>query len=225
VRRAADIHYNNRQKVGDMSNGDRMSLAEGAHMAGMALLLAFAAAFILSSARAAKPADGQDLPEIIQALIAAGAGATLQWRDLEASLRARWSEAAAAVRPPGLEQASTVRSAQVPSRLPAEGAKRRQDNWQIMAWGSAQAPRAISVTRDVSDAAGTGLEDALRTSGVPFMIECETPTVRHYRLGGRKGAYAAQYAVQGRQEIVFFWAVPPEALLRRDGCLITSVTR
>ena len=205
-----------------MSNGDRMSLADGAHVAGMALLLAFAAAFILSSARAAKPADGQDLAEIIQALVAAGSGAALQWRDLETRLRGRWSEAAPAARPPGLEQMSTVRSAQVPTR---PDAKRRQDNWQIMAWGSAHAPRAISVARDASGQPQADLEDALRASGVPFMIECETPSVRHYRLGGRNGAYAAQYADAGGQEIVFFWSLPPEALLRRDGCLVTSVKR
>ena len=40
---------------------------------------------------------------------------------------------------------------------------------------------------------------------------------------GRSGGYAAQYAAPGgNQEILFFPAAPPEALLRRDGCLITS---
>ena len=54
-----------------------MSLAEGTHVAGMAMLLAFAAAFILSSARAAKPADGQELPEIITALTQPSSAAAL----------------------------------------------------------------------------------------------------------------------------------------------------
>jgi hypothetical protein len=202
-----------------MSNGDRMSLAEGSHLAGMALLLAFAAAFILSSARAAKPAEGQDLPGIIQALTLPAAAGAMAWRELAARLRLKWSEAPPGAWPPGLETASTVRLAQVPSRVPADGARRRPDNWQIMAWGSLHSPSAVRVRRDGPAA---DLEHALRTSGVPFTLECETDLVRHYRLRGRSGGYAAQYAAPGgNQEILFFPAAPPEALLRRDGCLIT----
>ena len=85
-----------------MSNGDRMSLPEGAHVAGMALLLAFAAAFILSSARAAKPVEGQALAEIVAALVLPGASGALRWRELETRLGARWIEAPPGTRPPGL---------------------------------------------------------------------------------------------------------------------------
>jgi hypothetical protein len=204
-----------------MSNADRMSLAEGAHLAGMALLLAFAAAFILSSARAAKPAEGQDLPDIITALTVPVAAGTIAWRELGTRLRVKWSEAPPGAWPPGLETSSTVRLAQVPARVPVEGSRQRPDNWQITAWGSVQSASAVRVSRD---GPGADLEQALRASGVPFTIECETDLVRHYRLHGRRGGYAAQYAVGGgQQEILFFPVAPPEALLRRDGCLISSV--
>jgi hypothetical protein len=198
-----------------------MSLAEGTHVAGLALLLAFAAAFILSSARAARPAEGQELPEIITALTLPAASGVLPWRDLEARLRGRWADAAPAARPPGLEKASTVRTAQVPARA-APDSKCRADTWQVVAWGSAQTPNALSLRREGRQGAGDELEQALRSSGVPFMIQCETDRVRHYRLAGRN-AYAAQYGVPGgEQEILYFWSTPPDALLRRDGCLLAS---
>jgi len=201
-----------------------MSLAEGAHVAGMALLLAFAAAFILSSARAAKPPEGQALAEIVAALVLPGATGALPWRELETRLRARWVETPSAARPPGLEAASTARVVQLPSRAPADGPRRPADNWQIAGWGSSQSPNAVSVRRNGQQIAGDDLEQALRSSGVPFMIECETDSVRHYRLAGKTAAYAAQYA--GTQpEILFFWNSPPEALLRRDGCLIANARR
>jgi hypothetical protein len=204
-----------------MSNGDRMSLAEGAHLAGMALLLAFAAAFILSSARAAKPAEGQDLPDIVTALTLPAAAGAVAWRDLGARLRVKWSEAPPGMAPPGLDTAATVRLAQVPSRSAADGNRGRPENWQIMAWGSHQSPSAVRLRRG---GPGADLEQALRASGVPFTIECETDAVRHYRLWGKSGGYAAQYAVpDGYQEILFFPAARPEALLRRDGCLVTSL--
>ena len=207
-----------------MPNGDRMSLPEGAHVAGMALLLAFAAAFILSSARAAKPVEGQALAEIVAALVLPGASGALPWRELETRLRARWIEAPPGTRPPGLEAASTARVAQVPSRPPADGAKRRVDNWQIAGWGSSQSPNAVSVRRSGPRFASDDLEQALRNSGIRFMIECETDAVRHYRIAGRTTAYAAQY-VGTQGEILFFWNHPPEALLRRDGCFVTGAPR
>lgn len=198
-----------------------MSLAEGTHVAGLALLLAIAAAFILSSARAAKPAEGQELPDIINALTLPSAAGPLPWRDLEARLHGRWADALPAARPPGLEKASMVRAAQVPARAAADP-KRRTDSWQVVAWGSAQTPNALSLRREGVQGAGDELEQALRSSGVPFMTQCETDRVRHYRLAGRN-AYAAQYGVPGgEQEILYFWSTPPEALLRRDGCLLTS---
>ena len=199
-----------------------MSLAEGTHVAGMAMLLAFAAAFILSSARAAKPADGQELPEIITALTQPSSAAALPWRDLELRLRGRWSDAAQGSRPPGLESATTVRTAQLPARFSVDG-KRRQDSWQVLAWGSQQSPNAVSLRRDGQPVAGPDLEQALRAAGVPFMLECETSSVRHYRLSGPTGGYAAEYeAGSGSAEILFFFLAPPEALLQRDGCLVAS---
>jgi hypothetical protein len=207
-----------------MSNGDRMSLADGAHLAGMALLLAFSAAFILSSARAAKPAEGQGLAEIVAALLLPGASGALPWRELESRLRAHWSDAPPGARPPGLEAAPTARVAQLPSRPPADGARRRADNWQIAAWGSSQFPNAIRVRRGGRQLGSEDLEQALRSSGVPFMIECETDSVRHYRLAGKTAAYVVQYS-GGQEEILFFWNNRPDALLRRDGCLITSARR
>jgi hypothetical protein len=207
-------------KVADMSNGDRMSLPEGAHVAGMALLLAFAAAFILSSARAAKPADTQELSGIVTALTAPAVAGALPWKDLEARLRGRWADAGPGARPPGLETAPAARTLQM-----ADAARRRPDNWQIVAWGTAQTPNVLSLRREGQGGDGTELEAALRSLGVPFVIECETDAVRHYRLAGRN-AFAAQYGAPGAApEILFFWTAPPEALLRRDGCLITSARR
>jgi hypothetical protein len=206
-----------------MTNGDRMTLAEGAHLAGLALLLAFAAAFILSSARAAKPPEGQDLTELFRALMPTGMAGSLPWRELERRLRGRWSEAPPQPRPPGLETVSTVRMVQVPTRTASAGTPR--DYWQVLAWGSTQSPHAVSLKYSgaVSDAGD--LEQMLANTGVPFVLECETGVARHYRLAGRSG-YAAQYGVPGGpQEILLFWQPPPDALLKRDGCLISSARR
>ena len=82
----------------------------------------------------------------------------------------------------------------------------------------------MSVRRSGPQFASDDLEQALRNSGVRFMIECETDAVRHYRIAGRTAAYAAQY-VGTQAEILFFWNQPPEALLRRDGCFVTGPPR
>lgn len=204
-----------------MTNGDRMSLAEGAHVAGLALLLAFAAAFILSSARAAKPAEGLELPELFGALMSTGVVGALPWREIERRLRTRWAEAPARTHPPGLESVSTVRMVELPTRTAAAG---RQ--WQVLGWGSAQSPQAVSLKRGGSADTGDELEETLIRAGVPFVLECETRVARHYRIAGRQPGYAAAYSTPGGpQEILLFWQAPPEALLRRDGCLITGARR
>jgi hypothetical protein len=229
-------HDNNNYLFGDMFNGDRMSPAEGAHAAGLALLLAFVAAFLLSSAGSMQPRGGYALSDVLRRLLFEPGKAAARWGDLEARLRVRWSEPdAMQARPPGVDPGATVRQAGVTLRMPnltaAQGeAQHGAAGWQMTAWGTPHFPSAVSLRAGLdcdTPCAGLagGLEQALRAAGVRYLVECESGAVRHFRLlpPGHPPAFAAEYLRSGsRPEILLFWGPPPEDILRRDGCLLAS---
>ncbi|HEU5284555.1 MAG TPA: hypothetical protein VFU53_12120 [Burkholderiales bacterium] len=219
----------------DMFNGDRMSPAEAAHAAGLALLLAFVAAFLLSSAASVKPPGGYALPDVLRLLLFEPGRAAARWGDLEARLRVRWSEPdAMQARPPGVDPGATVRQADVTLRTASPAgqgeAERGATGWEVTAWGTPHFPSAVSLRAAMdcgtpcAQSAGD-LEQALRVAGVRYQVECEGGAVRHFRLlwPGRPPAFAAEYLRSGgRPEILLFWGPPPEDILRRDGCLFAS---
>ena len=177
------------------------------------------------SAHAADPGAVQALSEIVAALAVEGNRLSPPWRELESRLHARWGDRAeAAARPPGMQAASIVRHAALPVRAHVAGqsGSRPTGAWQIVAWGSPVSADAVSVRR--SGPGQVNLESALQAAALRFVLDCETDSVRHYRLsaGGRRAGYAVQY---GTGEILYFWSAPPDALLERDGCLIASANR
>jgi hypothetical protein len=219
-----------------MFNGDRMSPAEGAHAAGLALLLAFVAAFLLSSAVSMQPPGGYALSDLLRLLLFEPGKAAARWGDLEARLRVRWSEPdAMQPRPPGADPGATVRQAGVTLRsegVPVQQGQGRPSaaGWQMTAWGTPHFASGMRLRAGLeceppcARLAG-GLEQALRTAGVRYVLECESVAARHFRLlpPGHPPAFAAEYLRSGsRPEILLFWGPPPEDILRRDGCLLAS---
>jgi hypothetical protein len=59
-----------------------------------------------------------------------------------------------------------------------------------------------------------------------FVVECETRSLQVLRLAavGKRDAYLVHYRAEPGDEsrILMFWAVPPESLLRKDGCAVVA---
>lgn len=204
----------------------------------LGFVCAAALAAVMSGAGAAgnEPAarggqNGIELSDVIRALLIDPTSAGLVWRDLETRLKPLWLPPAAKVAPPpgmpgnaAARQATlSVKVAGQPTRHAFQHGQHTIEGWLLTLWGDASGPASASL-RGGDGKANLDLEAALRAAGLSYVIECETRSVRHFRLmdRSRKTAYAAQYTTQkpDQTEILFFWNPPPQALLERDGCLI-----
>lgn len=213
-----------------------MSLAEASHAAGMVLLLAFSSAFILSARAAVRPPERLELSDLVQRLAVDSASSGPNWRDIQSKLGVRWHESAAPVAPPaGVDAGAISRQTALPIKISGQPAHysvaagtRTVEGWGLSFYGSARGPAALVVSggdlcTQPCEPVNLDLESALRTAKLGYALECQTKSVRHLRvmLDGKRVAFAAQYEQPnvGRTQILFFWATPPDALLRRDGCI------
>lgn len=217
-------------------------MSKTVHAFGMALLIGFAAAFLLSGARAARPAaatppDRIELAELVVRL-SPPVGAP-SWNALLVEPRLHWLSAPATTQPwLSAPNASAAQHAAVHVTLDGRPARhwfrlgeRTIQGWRLTAWGNAQSPAILSLTgADSCDVACLSprldLETVLRDAKVEYAIECDTRVARHYRIEpvGKAPVYAVEYRNLPAREMSFllFWSPPPRELRLADGCVAAT---